>query len=89
MTVRAAGLDVIFQPLAVNFHQEGGTFGTESTSNLKKRLMAENKEKFLSKWSYVLQVYLVVFVDLRHLILHPPAGASKNFVLPPYPNFPS
>ena len=67
MSVRAAGLEVIFQPLAVNFHQEGGTFGTESTSSLKQRLMAENKVKFFTKWSYVLQVlFLSSCPELRN-----------------------
>lgn len=55
MAVRVAGLEVLVQPLAVNYHQEGGTFGTESTSDLKRRLMAENKEKFLAKWGHILQ----------------------------------
>jgi hypothetical protein len=55
MAIRRAGLDVIFQPLALNFHQEGTTFGTDATSELKQRLMAENKERFLTKWRAVLQ----------------------------------
>lgn len=55
MSVRAAGYDVLFQPLAVAFHQEGSTFGTDATSDLKRQLMAQNKQKFSEKWRYVLQ----------------------------------
>lgn len=56
MSVRAAGLKVLLQPLAVVYHQEGTTFGTDATSDLKRQLMAENRRKFLRKWSDVLQV---------------------------------
>lgn len=56
MAVRAAGLRVLLQPLAVVYHQEGGTFGTDETSELKRRLMAENRDKFERKWREDLRV---------------------------------
>jgi hypothetical protein len=52
--IRADGLDVLFQPLSVVYHQEGGTFG--SRSELQNQLMVENKFKFFEKWKSVLQV---------------------------------
>ena len=39
--------------------QEGSTFGTDATSELKRRLMAENRQKFFSKWRAVLEVRYV------------------------------
>ena len=56
MTVRAAGLQVLLQPLAVVYHQEGTTFGTDSSSSLKRQLITENRAKFVHKWGSVLQV---------------------------------
>ena len=35
--------------------QEGTTFGTDASSELKRALMAENREKFRRKWEDVLQ----------------------------------
>ena len=57
MTFRAHGLDVVYQPLAVVFHQEGSTFGTDATSALKRELMAANRQKFLDKWQQQLEVF--------------------------------
>ncbi len=54
MSVSTSGRDVVFQPLAVVYHQEGTTFGTDATSPDKKRLMQENRVKFVSKWKRVL-----------------------------------
>lgn len=56
MSVRAAGYRVLVQPLAVVYHQEGGTFGTEEASDRKKLLMIENGKKFRQKWEKELQV---------------------------------
>ena len=42
------------QPLAVVYHQEGGTFGADS--QLKKSLMAANRQKFVAKWGRELRV---------------------------------
>jgi GT2 family glycosyltransferase len=58
MTVRASGLKVLLQPLAVVYHQEGTTFGTDASSDYKRQLMAENRAKFKRKWGTVLQVRL-------------------------------
>ena len=55
MSFRAHGLDVVYQPLAVVFHQEGSTFGTDATSALKRELMAANRQKFLDKWQQPLE----------------------------------
>lgn len=62
MAVRAAGLRVLLQPLAVVHHQEGGTFGTDATSDLKRRLMDQNRERFQHKWESALQARGVVVV---------------------------
>jgi GT2 family glycosyltransferase len=51
--VTKAGLDIIYQPLAVVYHRSGSTFGKDSDFKLK--LMAENKKKFITKWSEALQ----------------------------------
>ncbi|GAB4814786.1 hypothetical protein N2152v2_001832 [Parachlorella kessleri] len=55
MSVRAAGLQVLLQPLAVVHHLEGTTFGTDATSALKRQLMEDNRAKFVHKWGSVLQ----------------------------------
>ena len=55
MAARAAGREVLVQPLAVVYHQEGGTFGTDADSPLKRRLMAENGARFEEKWRTVLR----------------------------------
>lgn len=47
---------MLFQPLAVVYHQEGTTFGTDADSELKRMLMVKNKDKFLDKWRATLQV---------------------------------
>ncbi len=52
--IRDAGLEVLFQPLSVVYHQEGGTFG--SGSALQNQLMLENKFKFYDKWKNLLSV---------------------------------
>lgn len=57
MSVTNSGLEVLFQPLAVVYHQEGGTFGTDETSSLKRDLMAQNGALFKNKWRDVLQKY--------------------------------
>ena len=56
MAVAASGLEVLMQPLALVFHQEGTTFGTDATSELKHSLMAANRERFRNKWAHQLQV---------------------------------
>jgi hypothetical protein len=40
---------VVFQPFAIAYHQEGSTFG--SNSEIKTRLMRQNREIFTSKWA--------------------------------------
>lgn len=64
MAVRAAGYKVLLQPVSVVYHQEGGTFGTDANSDIKRRLMLENGQKFKKKWDTVLKVPTVI--ALRH-----------------------
>lgn len=52
--VRKAGLRVIYQPLSVIYHIEGGTAGTSTSSGFKK-YQEINKAKFLKRWKTVLQ----------------------------------
>jgi GT2 family glycosyltransferase len=56
-TMTQAGLDIVYQPLAVVYHQEGSTFGTDQTSDLKRQLMKQNKAKFVEKWADKLQYH--------------------------------
>ncbi|KAF5832474.1 glycosyl transferases group 1-domain-containing protein [Dunaliella salina] len=49
MAVRAHGYQVYMQPLAVVYHQEGSTLGTDESAE-KQALMAANRRIFLSKW---------------------------------------
>ena len=55
MEMRKMGKAVIYQPLSVVFHQEGGTFGTDEDSELKRSLMSRNKVVFYNKWNLELQ----------------------------------
>eukprot|EP00887_Chlorella_sp_A99_P006816 scaffold2.g6816.t1 len=55
LSVASAGYEVLFQPLAVVYHQEGTTFGTDESSEVKRTLMARNKAAFLGKWQATLQ----------------------------------
>lgn len=55
MEMRKMGKAVIYQPLSVVFHQEGGTFGTDEGSELKRSLMKRNKVVFYNKWNLELQ----------------------------------
>lgn len=52
--VRQAGLKVLYQPLSVIYHIEGGTAGTDTTSGFKK-YQAINHEKFVKRWHEVLK----------------------------------
>ena len=49
--VRAAGLDVLYQPESVIIHAEGGSSGTDISKG-GKRHQAVNREKFLAKWAH-------------------------------------
>jgi GT2 family glycosyltransferase/glycosyltransferase involved in cell wall biosynthesis len=51
--VRKEGLKVIYQPLSVIYHIEGGTAGTSTNSGFKK-FQEINKAKFLKRWKTVL-----------------------------------
>ena len=53
MMVRRAKMKVIVQPSAVVFHQEGSTFGSDSTE--KQHLMKVNRNIFHEKWRRELQ----------------------------------
>ena len=59
MEMRKMGKSVIYQPLSVVFHQEGGTFGTDEDSELKRSLMSRNKVVFYNKWNLELQRHCV------------------------------
>lgn len=63
-SVAFAGHEVLYQPLAVVYHQEGNTFGTDEDSELKHTLMAHNKQQFFEKWKAILQVlpYICMFL---------------------------
>ncbi len=50
----AKGYRVLYQPLAVVYHQEGTTFGTDATER-KQKLMARNREVFIKRWESSLQ----------------------------------
>lgn len=52
--VRKAGLRVVYQPLSVIYHIEGGTAGTSTSSGFKK-YQEINKEKFFKRWKSTLQ----------------------------------
>lgn len=52
--VRKAGLRVVYQPLSVIYHIEGGTAGTSTSSGFKK-YQEINKAKFFQRWKTVLQ----------------------------------
>jgi O-antigen biosynthesis protein len=54
--VRAAGLQVFFQPLAKVVHFEGATAGTSVTSGAK-RYQQINREKFAERWASVLRAH--------------------------------
>ena len=43
------GFKVMYQPESIVLHDEGHTYGSDS--EVKKRLMGENKEKFRAKWA--------------------------------------
>lgn len=73
MSVRAAGITVVYQPLAVVYHQEGGTFGGDESPR-KQRLMAANRAKFVDKWAHQLQ---------DHDAAGTPAAASARRLLGP------
>eukprot|EP00200_Dunaliella_tertiolecta_P006567 CAMPEP_0202347168 /NCGR_PEP_ID=MMETSP1126-20121109/5648_1 /ASSEMBLY_ACC=CAM_ASM_000457 /TAXON_ID=3047 /ORGANISM="Dunaliella tertiolecta, Strain CCMP1320" /LENGTH=811 /DNA_ID=CAMNT_0048938685 /DNA_START=361 /DNA_END=2797 /DNA_ORIENTATION=- len=49
MAVRAHGYHVYMQPLAVVYHQEGSTLGTDESEE-KQALMTANRRIFYSKW---------------------------------------
>ena len=51
----ARGYQVIIQPAAVVFHEEGNTFGANSP--LKTKLMVRNREIFVKSWSSYLQAH--------------------------------
>ncbi|KAL4542467.1 hypothetical protein Ndes2526B_g03945 [Nannochloris sp. 'desiccata'] len=53
MALREAGWQVVLQPFAVVYHQEGGVFGSDSVE--KTQLMVENRAKFQRKWEIQLQ----------------------------------
>lgn len=55
MGIRTLGKRVILQPFAIVFHQEGGTFGSETPE--KENLMNRNKNLFLSKWKKELSLF--------------------------------
>lgn len=73
MAVRAAGLKVLYQPLALVYHQEGGTFGGDDSPR-KQRLMAANRAKFVDKWALQLQ---------GHDVAGTPAAISARRLLGP------
>ena len=54
MSVRAAGLKVVYQPLSKVFHYEGATAG-KSTASGFKRFQDINRGKFLEKWRETLE----------------------------------
>lgn len=60
MRMRKAGLSIILQPLSVIYHQEGGTFGVDSTNNTKTtrkdNLMRKNGEIFVSRLLTVMNI---------------------------------
>lgn len=56
MAIRQNGLKVILQPLAVVYHDEGGTFG--SVSPVKQALMDRNRSIFFQKWRVQLSLHL-------------------------------
>lgn len=51
--VRRAGLRVVYQPLSVIYHIEGGTAGTNLNTGFKK-YQEINRDKFLKRWGQVL-----------------------------------
>lgn len=55
MAIRKLGKKVILQPFASVFHQEGGTFGNDTTE--KQMLMTKNRMVFFSKWYRELKVF--------------------------------
>jgi O-antigen biosynthesis protein len=52
--VRREGLRVLYQPLSVIYHIEGGTAGTSTSSGFKK-YQTINKEKFFKRWKKTLE----------------------------------
>ena len=72
MKFREHGWKVLLQPLAVVYHQEGSVFGDDE-SPVKKRLMAANRRKFLSKWGHRLGVrFISSFLSLSPCCQHRP-----------------
>ena len=51
MSVRAAGLDVVYQPLAVTLYQED----IDTAARLSQCLNSRNRELSLAKWEGVLK----------------------------------
>jgi len=52
--VRREGLRVVYQPLSVIYHIEGGTAGTNTNTGFKK-FQVINKEKFSKRWRETLE----------------------------------
>jgi GT2 family glycosyltransferase len=58
MSIKQLGLQVVVQPTAIVYHQEGHTLGGDD-SPLKQRLMHENGQIFYDKWKHELSTYNV------------------------------
>lgn len=84
MGVRQLGKRVILQPFAIAFHQEGGTFGSETPE--KQKLMDRNKMIFFSKWEKELKVHTPPSTSpiesRERYILNPVLWADQYFITP-------
>lgn len=84
MMVRKAGRKVILQPFAAVFHQEGGTFGSDSAEKL--RLMEMNQKIFRAKWSKELQELTAPDTSLTHVrekyMTKPLLWIDQTFITP-------
>lgn len=84
MAIRKLGKKVILQPFATVFHQEGGTFGSDTPE--KQALMNHNRKLFFTKWERELNVYTAPGtppLDSRErYMVNPILWADQYFITP-------